>query len=333
MTSAVSRSILYVSKDALAASTRYRALAFFPLLRTKGWTPRHLSPHRLDEYLQVLRLARQADLVVVLRRNLAFPLAMLLRRAAKRLLFDFDDAIFCRNDASPSRVRQARFAMMVRRADHVLAGNGYLAEQARRYNPAVTIMPTAIEPSGYDVATAKPPDHVDLVWIGSRSTMRYLCDMQPLLEALGDRQRTIRLKVIADVSLPTHRIPTLFVPWHRDTETRALASSHIGLAPMPDDAWTRGKCGLKILQYMAAGLPVVASPVGVHPDLVRPGVTGFLAPDRAAWLEALEQLAADPSLRHTMGAAGREVVEHSFSIQAVCSIMERVFSRLLSLPS
>jgi glycosyltransferase involved in cell wall biosynthesis len=152
------------------------------------------------------------------------------------------------------------------------------------------------------------------VWIGSRSTVRYLQRFLPALEAAAQRVPGLRLVTIADVSVRSRRIPVEHVPWSVDTEAEALTRADIGIAPTPLDRWTLGKCGFKILQYMAAGLPVIASPVGANAGLVRPGETGLLPKHGRDWPDAVAALARDVESRERMGLAGRELVERDFRV-------------------
>jgi glycosyltransferase involved in cell wall biosynthesis len=124
------------------------------------------------------------------------------------------------------------------------------------------------------------------------------------------------LKLICDQSLSLQHLAVVHCPWSESGEKAALAEADIGISWIPDDLWSRGKCGLKVLQYMAAGLPVIANPVGIQAELVRHGETGFLAQTPAQWLEAAGRLAQDAQLRRRMGRAGRQHVETSFSVAA-----------------
>ena len=314
--------ILFVSAREKSASTRYRALNYFSHLRRAGWEPEHFavgeSPLRRG---LLLKKAAEADAVVVLRKTFAGFYPKLLRRAARILVFDFDDAIFMRSNSDPSATRLRRFAGLVELCDQVWAGNDYLAESARRYNPTVATLATSINPQDYEPACAKPANAIDLVWIGSGSTKKYLLQLIPALESLNGKIANLRLKVIADFTVRTSKLHVMPVAWSPEIEARELASSHIGIAPIPDDPWTRGKCGLKILQYMAAGLPVVASPCGVQTDMVEHGVSGLLARSLDEWHGALESLANDLALRKKMGEAGIQRVKRSFSTGAIFARM------------
>ena len=153
-----------------------------------------------------------------------------------------------------------------------------------------------------------------LVWVGSSSTIRGIERLTPILEELGRSNPALRLKIVCDRSLPLQHLPVDFCPWREETETADIAAADIGISWLPDDPWSRGKCGLKVLQYMAAGLPVVANPVGVQADMVKPGETGFHAETPAQWADAIARLAGDPALRQRMGRAARRLVEAEYDV-------------------
>lgn len=312
--------LLFISKGADSSSTRYRALQFFPYWEDAGFLPAHATASGGWAALpNLLRQAARADVVIILRKTFPAPLLHLLRRASRNLVFDFDDAIFCNTDGTPSPLRRRRFAAMMRVCDRVLAGNAFLANQAAKINEAVTVIPTCLDDSRYRGEAAKPADSIDLVWIGSSSTRKYLVEALPALRLAAARLPGLRLKIVADFDLPDSGIPTLAIPWRADTEASALAASHIGIAPMRDDDWSRGKCALKVLQYMAAGLPVVSADVGANAEIIREGETGFLVSSPEAWADRIASLASDPATCRRMGENGRRRVAADYSIDAVFS--------------
>lgn len=314
----MSTRLLFVSKGEDASSTRYRALQFFPLWREAGFEPAHVTASGgIKATFDMLRQASRADVVIVLRKTFPALLLWLLRRASRRLVFDFDDAIFCNTDGTPSRTRMTRFAAMARGCDHVLAGNAFLADHAAAFNPAVTLIPTCIDAARYCVEANKPTDTVDLVWIGSHSTRKYLAEAMPWLEAATEKVSSLRLKIVADFDLPDSGVATLPVAWHAETEARELAASHIGIAPMRDDDWSRGKCALKVLQCMAAGLPVVSSKAGANAEAIRDGEDGYLVSSPGEWAARIEMLAGDADLRRRLGEAGRRRAAADYSVEAV----------------
>jgi glycosyltransferase involved in cell wall biosynthesis len=192
----------------------------------------------------------------------------------------------------------------------VIAGNEYLAEHARRYNAHVEILPTGLDVGAYPVRTPRENDGLlRLVWIGGGSVLKHLRGIVPALEELGRRFPQVRLRIVSNEFLDLKSMPVEQRPWSRETEVADLVSSDIGLAPLTDDPFTRGKCAFKILQYQAAGLPVVASPVGVNEQYVRDGATGFLVRDLSQWIDRLAALIENPDLRLALGRAGRRDVE------------------------
>jgi glycosyltransferase involved in cell wall biosynthesis len=300
---------------------RYRLTAYQPLLAQAG---HHLDIRPLPRHwwsrLRLLRALAGTDAIILQRKLLPPWQCHFLRRAAPLLIFDFDDAVHLRDSYSAkgqhSRQRLRRFQATLRAADVVAAGNEFLRVQAIALAGAdnVYVVPTCIDPSLYSVAQHSRTADVQLVWIGSSSTLRGLESIKPLLEEIGQSCPGLRLKLICDRFLALRHLTVLPCPWTEAGEAVELASADIGMSWLPDDLWSRGKCGLKVLQYMAAGLPVVANPVGVVGDLVRHGVTGFLAETPAQWAEAIGRLARDPALRRRMGQAGRQRVETDFSV-------------------
>lgn len=302
---------------------RYRLAAFRPFLEQAGHTLELLTiPCHWWSRVGFFHRLRGAN-VIVQRRLLAGWQRVLLRRAARRLLFDFDDAVFLRDSFASrglhDRRRLRRFAGMVRCADGVIAGNAFLAEQAARWTNTerIHVIPTCVDPQRYPLAEPmKKGEGLELVWVGSSSTLQGLQAITPLLEEIGRNVPGVSLKLLCDRFLSLRELPVRPVPWMQASEAEAIAGADIGISWIPDDLWSRGKCGLKVLQYLVAGLPVIANPVGVQVEMVRPGETGFLAQTPAEWIEAVRRLASDSELRRRMGRAGRRLVEMRYSVAA-----------------
>jgi glycosyltransferase involved in cell wall biosynthesis len=238
------------------------------------------------------------------------------------LLYDVDDAVFLRDSYSPKGLHDAkrlqRFAAMVRASDAVIAGNRFLHDEACRWagRPSVHIIPSCVDPTLYAMASHRTARKgTQLVWVGSSSTLQGLEVIRPMLEELGRSVPGVRLKLICDRFLQFAHLPVDACPWSEASEGAEIAAADAGISWVPDDLWSRGKCGLKVLQYMAAGLPVVANPVGVHVEMVRHGETGFLAETPVQWVDAVRRLASDPALRHRMGQAGRRLLEEEYSVE------------------
>ncbi len=312
--------LLVISNNPDRASFRQRIGVYLDVLRAQGIDSEVLAlPAGMLRRRQAFQQARLFDGVLLHRKMLNAWDGFWLRRFAKWLIYDFDDAIMY-SDRAPDRLSQVRFGRFGRSVSlsHlVIAGNGYLAEHARRYNRNVVVLPTAVEVGGPPASVERPDDgNVRLVWIGSRSTLRYLQEIAPALEELGSRRRNVILRIVCNEFFDLKALRVEKRMWSKQTEAADMMTSDIGLAPLPDNRFTRGKCGFKILQYQAAGLPVVASPVGINSEYVRDGVTGFLASDRSQWVARLGDLVQNAQLRRTMGQAGGRDVQ-KFAVEAI----------------
>jgi glycosyltransferase involved in cell wall biosynthesis len=315
--------ILALVKSAEHVCCRYRLAAFRPFLEAAGhqlelraWPRFWLS--RLFLY----RRLPHADVVIVQRKLLPAWQLALLRRRIRWLVYDFDDAVFLHSSYHPyghdSARRSRRFDDMVAQADLVVAGNDYLRTQAIPAAPStpVHVVPTCVDVARYPAATHEETrPTVQLVWVGSDNTIKGLERLAPALDEMGKKNSRLELKVICDRSLHLGHLPVRFAPWREATEALEIAAADIGISWLPDDPWSRGKCGLKVLQYMAAGLPVVANPVGLQTRLVRDGVTGFLAETPAEWQQAILRLAGDSALRRAMGRAARERIAREYDVR------------------
>lgn len=302
---------------------RYRLAAFVPFLEGAGHRLQLLSwPRSAWGWLTLGRDLANADAVVVQRQLPSSWQLGLLRRAARRLVFDFDDAVCFRDSYSARGIHSARrlrrFRAIIRAADAVVAGNFFLAGLAARWTAAQRIhhIPTCVDPDRYPLAEhRRRAADVQLVWVGSSSTLQGLEACRPMLEAVGQSLPGLRLKVICDRFPQFDHLSVVPCPWSADREAAELADADIGISWLPDDPWSRGKCALKVLQYFAAGLPVVANPVGVQGELVDEQ-TGCRVQGAADWIEAITRLAGDPARRRRLGRQARRRVEAEFSLQA-----------------
>ena len=309
--------ILFISKRASAPSTRYRALQYGDLFEDSGWIFTHITDNRsLKTRIQILKEAKRANVVVLVRKTYSYPFLKLLRLACDYLVYDFDDAVFQKDQGQGSRQREKNFNRVVSYADQVWAGNSYLANMARQITEKVLIIPTSLDVEKYNQPANKPDDYLDLVWIGSSSTKKHLVTALPALEKAKVHIPNLRLKIIADFSLHSDILTIVPVQWSEESEARELVSAHIGIAPLPDNLYTQGKCALKVIQYMAAGLPVISSPTGVNKEIIEDGVNGFLVRSDNDWVTALEKLAKNQNLRYRLGERGRTISSENFSLEA-----------------
>lgn len=315
---------------------RYRLAALRPLLAAAGHTLTFQPlPRSWAGRLTLGRDLTHADAVILQRKLLPRVALALLRRRVRRLIFDFDDAVWLRDSYSakgfddPRRLR--RFRAVCAAADLVVAGNPYLADEARRWAAAdrVVVVPTVVDVAKYPSAPRPPRPGVQLVWVGSSSTLRGLERFTPTLSAVGRAVPGARLKLVCDRFISVPDLPVDECVWGEATEPAELAAADVGIGWVPDDPWSRGKCGLKVLQYQAARLPVVANPVGVQADFVR-GDTGVTATTTEEWVGAVRRLADDAALRARLGAAGRRQVEERYSVPAAAALWTEALERTAS---
>jgi glycosyltransferase involved in cell wall biosynthesis len=239
----------------------------------------------------------------------------------KPVLFDYDDAIFHMYDFEDRtllrRLLGGKLEPLLRRACACCCGNAYLRDYAAHFCPNSLILPTVVNTDVYRPVPKKDGGPPVVGWIGSPSTWAYARPLIPLLRDFA-RSEKARVKIVgAGAAAEADRFPGLeLVEWSEQSEVAEVQSMDIGIMPLTDDRWARGKSGYKIVQYMACGLPVVASPVGVNSEMVTEGLNGFLAASDSQWRDALERLAGNAELRQRLGKAGRDRAIAVFSLQA-----------------
>lgn len=321
--------ILFISKGEQSSSTRYRALQYFPHFKAKGWEPIHVTiSGGMIATLKAFTAAKNADVVVLLRKTFPYPIFWILRKLSKKFIFDFDDAIFCNTDGSYSKTRMQRFIKTVANCDYIFAGNSYLADATKQHNHAVKVIPTSVEVAKYDLPSKKNNDAFELVWIGSKSTKKYITEILPAMEQAVQSIPNLTLKIIADFALTSPHLNIKNIPWTENDEAIELSKSHVGLAPLTNDNWTKGKCALKALQYMATGLPVISSPVGVNAYVVEHGVNGYIATNNEEWSEYIVKMSKEKDVLVQMGNQGKARVYDEFSIKVVFEKMFVIISKI-----
>ncbi len=303
-----------VGHDIAMPSFRLRMAALRPLLEANGLDTRVVAIGRGREWFRVLRLTgawRASDVLVFQQVKLLAGERAYVERFCSRWVLDVDDAIMFRRPRRPgdhaatAMWRQRRFRGMVGLCRLVVAGSQSLAGIIGDAAGRLTVLPTPVDLYTYPVARLPERNHVRLAWIGLASNLRYLRELTPVLERLRADGVKFEVRVISDLLPDLRGVPCTLIPWSEAMEGEALAECDIGLAPLPDDAWTRGKAGYRCIQYAAAGLPTVASPVGAQREVVRDCDTGRWARTPEAWEKALRRLCDDVGLRRRMGAAAR----------------------------
>jgi glycosyltransferase involved in cell wall biosynthesis len=303
-----------------APSCRYRILQYLPYLRQQGLEVSiHLFKQNLRDKLSFYNTLEQYDIVVIQRKLFSPADFWYIRRKAKRIIYDFDDAIMYRSPRSNhpySFSRRVKFAFMVRRVDGVIAGNQFLQSAVLPYNPNVVVLPTPIDLSQYTLK--KDYDHggpMTIGWFGSRSSLGFLRNLIPTFESLFKKYSNFQLKIVCSEFLDSESIPIIKKKWSLTEEVEDLQSFDIGVMPLSDDLWSKGKCGLKILQYNSVGVPTVCTPVGINREIVEDGVNGFWAQNEVQWEGCLSTLIDERERRKEMGLKGREIVKKRYSLE------------------
>lgn len=305
-----------------APSYRLRLESLKPYARAAGMELVTVVLPRRPEWLRVLRLAaffRSSELLLFSKLKLLLGEDWLVRRWCPLWVLDVDDAVMYgkpkRHGEPPDQAwwRRRRFARMVRNCALTVVGSQELERQVAPFGACTVVYPTPVDLQRYPKAQPDAPGEVTLGWVGLGKNLRYLQDLEGVLQALSRRYR-FRLRVISDRAPRLSGVDLELVPWSEATEGESLAGCHVGLAPLSDDLWTQGKGGYRCIQYAAAGLPCVASPVGANREVVVNGETGFWAKNPEEWVTALTRLLENPSLRAAMGQKARARAEKLYDL-------------------
>jgi glycosyltransferase involved in cell wall biosynthesis len=355
--------ILVAHRPGRSPSQRYRFEQYLPFLEENGfeftWSPLlneeddavfYGTGGTLKKMSILLKghLQRRRDLyrykdfdIIFIQREASFFGSSYFEKYAfksgTKVIFDFDDAIWLA-DTSPGNKKwewvkdPAKFKSNVSYAHAVIAGNTYLAEKAREFTKCrVEVIPTTVDTS---VHVPKPElrgrEKLCIGWSGSLSTIKHFEEIVPVLKELNKKYPgKLEFKLYGDVHYHNEELGIKGVPWHSSTEVDMLNSFDIGVMPLPNDEWAKGKCGLKALTYMACGVPVVMSAVGVNAEIAADGCA-LLANSKEEWLSALEKLINDKALREELGRKGRRVVEEKYSVEGNKEKYLSLFKNVLS---
>ena len=343
------RAMFVVPYPTEAPSNRLRIEQYFPYLRQHGvktklrpfmssgfyrirYRPGALPRKALSlawstvNRLRDIRRAGQFDVIVVHRE--AFPFGgafveQLMSRSGTPIVYDFDDAIYLPSTSGGGNPlmqflrRPEKIGQIIGLSAAVIAGNETLKAHAGRYNDNIVVIPTPVDTDHF---RPKPrpadPERVVIGWIGSNTTAPYLKMVEPALEQLLRRYPDVELRIVGGSYQPQGLDRVSLRRWGLESELRELQGFDIGIMPMPDTDWTRGKCGFKTLLYMSVALPSVSSPVGITTDIVRDDANGYLASTTDEWVAKLSALVEDAALRRRIGQAGRQSVEEKYSVRA-----------------
>jgi glycosyltransferase involved in cell wall biosynthesis len=312
---------LLLIQDEKMPSSRVRLLNLLPELEKEGIHAHVMSyPRRIGDKLRLMRKCREFD-ITFLQKKMPSPLDVtLLRSFSRKLVFDFDDAIYYRHDAQEvleSSTRHQKFNFLVKRVDLVIAGNKVLSDYSAQFNKNVVIVPSAVETRNipvkdYSLASEK----IVIGWVGGGINLHHLGALSAVFQGLS-KNYPIELRVISNKTIDIQAVNVRFVPWRLATQEEEIALFDIGVMPLPLNRHSEGKCGYKALQYMAATVPPVVSDVGVNRDIVEHGREGLVAKTNDAFYEALKLLIEDRSLRQEMGINARRKVEKRYSVEVI----------------
>ncbi|RJP24137.1 MAG: glycosyltransferase family 1 protein [Candidatus Omnitrophota bacterium] len=323
--------LLFILPRGNMASTRLRALQYIiPLKQCGIHVDTVIAPKDSSEKMNFFRRIRQYD-VVFIQKKLFQPWEITLIRPLSRfLIYDMDDAVMYKNRGNVQGkhpVRERKFKSTVKRADLIIVGNRYLKEQVFSFNSSVEILPTPVDLSRYHPKIHQGKDRLTIGWIGSRSTLGYLENLKDVFEQIGRRFSFVELKIVADAFFECQNMNIVKSHWNHDTEIEDLQSFDIGVMPLPDDRWTRGKCGFKLMQYLSVGIPAVCSPVGMNREIVRHGENGFWASNHDEWIEYLIRLIENQEIRRKFGVVGMETVRKNYSLEVNVKRLIRILNR------
>ena len=285
-------------------------------------------PKGMGSRVKLFKRAAEFDCVFLHKKLLNIADAYLLRKWARKVIFNYDDAIMYsdKNPERKSRSHLVPFRRTVRLSDMVLVGSVYLADQARPFNENIEVLPLGLSVSDYIVENATKDDgKIRLVWVGSETTLCYLEEIKPVLEKIGQKFSNVVLRIVGDTFFDLENMPVEKLKWQKDKRGIYLSGSDIGLAPLPDNNFTRGKCSFKVLEYSSAQLPVVASPVGTNGEHLIDGQTGFLVSNDQQWIDRISDLIEDEDLRKQMGHKGSDqAIKYDIRVvgQQLCSIIK-----------
>ncbi len=241
----------------------------------------------------------------------------------KKIIYDFDDAIWLTDKTDESKIMnllkwRSKVSSVCLWSHKVSCGNYYLLSFARKYNAMSTLNPTTIDldylPDPRQIRQSNK-DYINIGWTGSHSTLKYLKHIESALAEIEGKEK-IKVIIVADQKPNLHLASMEFIKWNKDSEIEDLKHIDIGIMPLPDDEWSKGKCGFKALQFMSLGIPCVVSPVGVNKIIIEHGSNGLFASNNQQWIEQLSKLIQNSNLREEIGVKGRETVVKNYSVRS-----------------
>lgn len=343
-------------------SSRYRVEQYIPYLRSQG-IDCVVRPFVSSSFYKVLYkkgmyfkkilffsqgcMGRVRDIFTALKSDIIFihlemfpfgpaVLEWLLARLGKRIVYDLDDAIYIGVASSANKIFKylkwpSKVKSIIKHSRHVIVCNQYLADYAKRYNKNVTVIHTSVDTEKFSPRFDKANCQIAIGWIGSHSTAPYLESLKEVFVKLSQRYKFI-LKLIGAGKYPIvfPDVEVINLDWQLDSEIEQFRSLDIGVYPLPETEWVLGKTGFKTIQYMAVGIPCVASNVGANKEIIVDGVNGFCASSDDEWVEKLSLLIENPELRQKIGIAARKTAEEHYSFKQSAPKILDILKKVLS---
>jgi len=314
--------VVFLVQGIHVAASRYRVLQYLPFFQAHNVETEVFEfPRNMAGWSSMMEHLKSGDAIFVQRKRLPRFILLFLRRMKKKIIYDFDDAVMFKNSLSKnpySLRRTMSFKRMLRYTDLVIAGNMFLKGEAEKYHNNVMILPTPIDAQRYTGKNYREGETVNIGWIGDHGSIHYMESYKDVWEAIGSKYSQVILTIICDTFIETKNIPLRKIPWSYEREIDDLMALDIGVMPLFDDLWSRGKCGFKIIQYLGVGVPAVCTPVGINRDVVEDGVSGVWASTKDEWIEKLSTLIESAPLRVQMGTEGRKKIMEHYTVQ-VCA--------------
>ena len=336
--------VIFLTHEQSSPSFRYRMEPLICALERQKFKCKvytlntKLYGYRLLKYAAELK---QAKALVLHKLKLPVLESVFLNKLTSKTLYDVDDAIYLKqpkwvgHKRGRSLSREVKFNAMVKRVAITSVGNKVLSRRAKSVGAKTIVIPTGIDVDNYSIPETKPLSSesniitpVIAVWVGLPDNLRYLDMVRPALIEVAKKYSQFKLRIISSASLDWDDVPIEFKEWHPDTEKEDVLSADFGIMPLSHDPYSEGKCAFKLLQYMAASLPCIGSPVGANTEVVVPRVTGYLANTTLEWIQSMEELIVSTERRLAMGRAGRQRAEQHYDINTIADMLAEVILQL-----
>jgi glycosyltransferase involved in cell wall biosynthesis len=318
------KKILILTKGIHASSSRERALIYTDLLKNDKVDYVHLGLSKKPlNYIKAIIKAPFFDVIFLQRKLVSRIFYKILRIISKKIIYDFDDAVFLDSDGKISSHKFKNFSYICCNSDLIFAGNNFLKEYAEKFNKKTFLIPTCLDISKYKLTVKKDKNFFDLVWIGSKSTSKYLIQILPLLESANKKLKDLRLINISNVNIKSEFIPIKNIIWTEQSQYKELNSAKVGLAPLDNSNWSKGKCAFKVLQYAATGIPIISSNIGVNSILIKEFEAGLLVEKENDWIKHIKKLRSKQNL-YKIYKKNAEEMSKMFDINANYKKMKKI---------